>query len=212
MWAIFYLIIDHRLLFVFPPFPDCEKSASEMVEEQSLLVEIMKVVEKRDTLVSLLEEQRLKEKAEDRDLESMILSRGYQFHWTWTSHTARRAAAVTCKKTSLDCESLIWRSVSGSWTNACLIKPNWILPCVFLKRNKPKTKRVPFINWKWWMLDFTATEVRGLTANVLHTGAMIFLYLKPFFLFLFDSSSCFVETLNECLFRSSVNIPVAAKV
>uniref|UniRef100_A0A8C1HB17 F-actin monooxygenase n=1 Tax=Cyprinus carpio carpio TaxID=630221 RepID=A0A8C1HB17_CYPCA len=61
---------------------DCEKSASELVEEQSLLVEIMKVVEKRDKLVSLLEEQRLKEKAEDRDLESMILSRGYQFHWT----------------------------------------------------------------------------------------------------------------------------------
>ncbi|XDV53052.1 hypothetical protein PO909_021656 [Leuciscus waleckii] len=61
---------------------DCEKSASELAEEQSLLVEIMKVVERRDKLVSLLEEQRLKEKAEDRDLESMILSRGYQFHWT----------------------------------------------------------------------------------------------------------------------------------
>lgn len=64
------------------PTEDCEKSASELVEEQSLLVEIMKVVEKRDKLVSLLEEQRLKEKAEDRDLESMILSRGYHFHWT----------------------------------------------------------------------------------------------------------------------------------
>ncbi|XP_050955626.1 F-actin-monooxygenase mical2b isoform X2 [Labeo rohita] len=61
---------------------DCEKSASELSEEQGLLVEIMKVVEKRDKLVSLLEEQRLKEKAEDRDLESMILSRGYQFHWS----------------------------------------------------------------------------------------------------------------------------------
>ncbi|XP_026058052.1 F-actin-monooxygenase mical2b isoform X5 [Carassius auratus] len=61
---------------------DREKSASELTEEQSLLAEIMKVVEKRDTLVSLLEEQRLKEKAEDRDLESMILSRGYRFHWT----------------------------------------------------------------------------------------------------------------------------------
>ncbi|XP_021326192.1 F-actin-monooxygenase mical2b isoform X3 [Danio rerio] len=61
---------------------DCEKSASELVEEQNILVEIMKVVEKRDKLVSLLEEQRLKEKAEDRDLESLILSRGYQFHWT----------------------------------------------------------------------------------------------------------------------------------
>ncbi|XP_051975501.1 F-actin-monooxygenase mical2b isoform X8 [Xyrauchen texanus] len=61
---------------------DCEKSASELAEEQSLLVEIMKVVEKRDKLVGLLEEQRLKEKAEDHDLDSMILSRGYQFHWT----------------------------------------------------------------------------------------------------------------------------------
>ncbi|XP_039503823.1 protein-methionine sulfoxide oxidase mical2b isoform X3 [Pimephales promelas] len=61
---------------------DCEKSASELAEEQRLLVEIMKVVERRDKLVSLLEEQRLKEKAEDRDLEGMILSRGYQFHWT----------------------------------------------------------------------------------------------------------------------------------
>uniref|UniRef100_A0A9J8CX71 F-actin monooxygenase n=1 Tax=Cyprinus carpio carpio TaxID=630221 RepID=A0A9J8CX71_CYPCA len=61
---------------------DCEKSASELTEEQSLLVEIMKVVENRDKLVSLLEEQRLKERAEDRDLESMILSRGYRFHWT----------------------------------------------------------------------------------------------------------------------------------
>jgi len=76
------LIIDDRPIFVFSPYPDCEKSASELAEEQRLLVEIMKVVERRDKLVSLLEEQRLKEKAEDRDLEGMILSRGYKFHWT----------------------------------------------------------------------------------------------------------------------------------
>lgn len=95
MWAIFYLIIDDRPLFVFP---DCEKSASELSEEQGLLVEIMKVVEKRDKLVSLLEEQRLKEKAEDRDLESMILSRGYQFHWSWTFNTGWRSAVLTCKE------------------------------------------------------------------------------------------------------------------
>ncbi len=94
MWANFTLL----LTIVLSLFPDCEKSASELVQEQSLLVEIMKVVEKRDKLVSLLEEQRLKEKAEDRDLESMILSRGYLFHWTWTSHAGRRAAAVTCRK------------------------------------------------------------------------------------------------------------------
>lgn len=32
-------------------------------------------------LVSVLEEQRLKERAEDRDLESLVLSKGYEFHW-----------------------------------------------------------------------------------------------------------------------------------
>lgn len=42
---------------------------------------MMRTVEKRDMLVSILEEQRLKEKAEDRDLESLILSKGYEFHW-----------------------------------------------------------------------------------------------------------------------------------
>ncbi|XP_030644795.1 F-actin-monooxygenase mical2b [Chanos chanos] len=58
------------------------KSSAEQMEEQKLLVEIMKVVEKRDYLVSQLEEQRLQERAEDRDLESLVLSKGYQFHWT----------------------------------------------------------------------------------------------------------------------------------
>ncbi|KAK3535611.1 hypothetical protein QTP70_017798, partial [Hemibagrus guttatus] len=60
---------------------DCKKSAVELAEEQVLLDEVMTVVEERDRLVSLLEEQRLQEKAEDRDLESLILSKGYQFHW-----------------------------------------------------------------------------------------------------------------------------------
>ncbi|XP_058252730.1 F-actin-monooxygenase mical2b isoform X2 [Hemibagrus wyckioides] len=60
---------------------DCKKSETEMAEEQVLLNEVMKVVEERDQLVSLLEKQRLQEKAEDRDLESLILSKGYQFHW-----------------------------------------------------------------------------------------------------------------------------------
>ncbi|XP_045552926.1 protein-methionine sulfoxide oxidase mical2b isoform X7 [Salmo salar] len=61
---------------------DSRKSSSELAEEQEMLTEIMKVVERRDTLVSLLEEQRLQERAEDRDPESLVLSRGYQFHWT----------------------------------------------------------------------------------------------------------------------------------
>lgn len=46
-----------------------------------MLAELMRTVEKRDTLVSILDEQRLKERAEDRDLESLVLSKGYEFHW-----------------------------------------------------------------------------------------------------------------------------------
>ncbi|XP_034033095.1 protein-methionine sulfoxide oxidase mical2b isoform X3 [Thalassophryne amazonica] len=61
---------------------DTKKSESELQEEQEILAEIMRTVEKRDMLVSVLEEQRLKEKAEDRDLESLVLSKGYEFHWT----------------------------------------------------------------------------------------------------------------------------------
>ncbi|XP_074490198.1 F-actin-monooxygenase mical2b isoform X5 [Sebastes fasciatus] len=60
---------------------DTKKSASELQEEQDILSEIMRMVEKRDMLVAILEEQRLKEKAEDRDLESLVLSKGYDFHW-----------------------------------------------------------------------------------------------------------------------------------
>ncbi|XP_057691960.1 F-actin-monooxygenase mical2b isoform X3 [Corythoichthys intestinalis] len=60
---------------------DTKKSASELQKEQEILAEIMRTVEKRDMLVSILEEQRLMEKAEDRDLESLVLSKGYEFHW-----------------------------------------------------------------------------------------------------------------------------------
>lgn len=60
---------------------DTKKSASELQEEQVILANIMRIVEKRDRLVSVLEEQRLKERAEDRDLESLVLSKGYEFHW-----------------------------------------------------------------------------------------------------------------------------------
>ncbi|XP_070827722.1 F-actin-monooxygenase mical2b isoform X3 [Chaetodon trifascialis] len=60
---------------------DTKKSASELQEEQEILSEIMRTVEKRDMLVSILEEQRLKERAEDRDLESLVLCKGYEFHW-----------------------------------------------------------------------------------------------------------------------------------
>uniref|UniRef100_A0A671TXH7 F-actin monooxygenase n=1 Tax=Sparus aurata TaxID=8175 RepID=A0A671TXH7_SPAAU len=51
---------------------DTKKSASELQQEQEMLSEIMRTVEKRDMLVSILEEQRLKERAEDKDLESLV--------------------------------------------------------------------------------------------------------------------------------------------
>ncbi|XP_055078587.1 F-actin-monooxygenase mical2b isoform X2 [Periophthalmus magnuspinnatus] len=60
---------------------DTKKSASELQQEQEMLAEIMRTVERRDELVCALEEQRLRERAEDRDLESLLLSRGYEFHW-----------------------------------------------------------------------------------------------------------------------------------
>ncbi|XP_068170294.1 F-actin-monooxygenase mical2b-like isoform X5 [Antennarius striatus] len=60
---------------------DTKKSASELQREQEILAQLMRTVEKRDTLVSVLEEQRLRERAEDRDLESLALSGGYAFHW-----------------------------------------------------------------------------------------------------------------------------------
>uniref|UniRef100_A0AAV2KYM6 F-actin monooxygenase n=1 Tax=Knipowitschia caucasica TaxID=637954 RepID=A0AAV2KYM6_KNICA len=60
---------------------DSKKSASELRQEQQMLAEIMRTVERRDELVCAMEEQRLKERAEDRDLESLLLSRGYEFHW-----------------------------------------------------------------------------------------------------------------------------------
>ncbi|KAI1904585.1 hypothetical protein AGOR_G00007140 [Albula goreensis] len=61
---------------------DSRKSSWELAEEQEIFTEMMRVVEKRDALVSLLEEQRLKERAEDHDLESLVLTKGYQLHWT----------------------------------------------------------------------------------------------------------------------------------
>ncbi|KFV64309.1 MICAL C-terminal-like, partial [Dryobates pubescens] len=54
------------------------KNEMDLNEEDEIFTEMMKVVEERDKLVSILEEQRVKEKAEDQHFESIILSRGYQ--------------------------------------------------------------------------------------------------------------------------------------
>ncbi|XP_068004064.1 F-actin-monooxygenase MICAL2 isoform X2 [Melanerpes formicivorus] len=57
---------------------DSLKNEMDLNEEDEIFIEMMKVVEERDKLVSILEEQRVKEKAEDQHFESIILSRGYQ--------------------------------------------------------------------------------------------------------------------------------------
>ncbi|XP_068541470.1 F-actin-monooxygenase MICAL2 isoform X14 [Anas acuta] len=57
---------------------DTLKDEMDLNEEDEIFTEMMKTVEERDKLVSALEEQRVKEKAEDQHFESIILSRGYQ--------------------------------------------------------------------------------------------------------------------------------------
>ncbi|XP_067849699.1 F-actin-monooxygenase MICAL2-like [Heptranchias perlo] len=58
---------------------DSRKTEKEIAEEKQLLNEVLDVVERRDKLVVLLEEQRIQEKVENRDLESFVVAEGYQF-------------------------------------------------------------------------------------------------------------------------------------
>ncbi|XP_038637275.1 F-actin-monooxygenase MICAL3-like [Scyliorhinus canicula] len=58
------------------------KSSDELAEEKQILNEMLEVVEQRDSLVALLEEQRLREKEEDKDLEAVMLSKSYNLNWS----------------------------------------------------------------------------------------------------------------------------------
>lgn len=57
------------------------KGASELEEERLILEEMLEVVEQRDALVTLLEEQRLQHSREEQDLEAVILSKGLGLNW-----------------------------------------------------------------------------------------------------------------------------------
>ncbi|XP_035381065.1 protein-methionine sulfoxide oxidase mical3a isoform X7 [Electrophorus electricus] len=57
------------------------KTSTELAEEKRILNEMLEVVEQRDSLVALLEEQRLQEREEDRDLEAVMLSKGFSLNW-----------------------------------------------------------------------------------------------------------------------------------
>lgn len=66
----------------FNAFTDHLKTEQELGDEKKILNEMLDVVEQRDALVALLEEQRLREKEEDKDLEEVMLSKGYNLNWS----------------------------------------------------------------------------------------------------------------------------------
>ncbi|NXY43172.1 MICA3 monooxygenase, partial [Ceuthmochares aereus] len=70
------------MLRVFAISVDHLKTDEELSEEKRILNEMLEVVEQRDSLVALLEEQRLREKEEDKDLEAVMLSKGYSLNWS----------------------------------------------------------------------------------------------------------------------------------
>ncbi|XP_023372018.1 F-actin-monooxygenase MICAL2 isoform X2 [Otolemur garnettii] len=55
---------------------ESQKDENDLKEEQEIFTKMMQVIEQRDKLVDSLEEQRVKEKAEDQHFESFIFSRG----------------------------------------------------------------------------------------------------------------------------------------
>ncbi|XP_047246452.1 protein-methionine sulfoxide oxidase mical3b-like isoform X6 [Girardinichthys multiradiatus] len=58
------------------------KDEEQLAEERLILEEMLEVVEQRDALVSLLEEQRLLERQEDQDLEQVLMAGGLALSWT----------------------------------------------------------------------------------------------------------------------------------
>ncbi|XP_054380622.1 F-actin-monooxygenase MICAL2 isoform X10 [Pongo abelii] len=61
---------------------ESQKDEKDLNEEQEIFTELMQVIEQRDKLVDSLEEQRIREKAEDQHFESFVFSRGCQLSRT----------------------------------------------------------------------------------------------------------------------------------
>lgn len=85
-WAVTHskILIGSRyqnLTFLSLSSLDDMKTEKELAEEKQILSEMLEVVEQRDSLVALLEEQRLREKEEDKDLEAVMLSKGFSLNW-----------------------------------------------------------------------------------------------------------------------------------
>jgi len=77
-----YVFLALCMLTVFDISADHLKTDEELSEEKRILNEMLEVVEQRDSLVALLEEQRLREKEEDKDLEAVMLSKGFSLNWS----------------------------------------------------------------------------------------------------------------------------------
>lgn len=77
MWDVCVFDADHL------------KEDWQLVEERLILEEMLEVVEQRDCLVSLLEEQRLQGRHEDQDLEKVMMTWGLGHRWTWTIEYTR---------------------------------------------------------------------------------------------------------------------------
>ncbi|XP_054518089.2 F-actin-monooxygenase MICAL2 isoform X13 [Pan troglodytes] len=61
---------------------ESQKDEKDLNEEQEIFTELMQVIEQRDKLVDSLEEQHIREKAEDQHFESFVFSRGCQLSRT----------------------------------------------------------------------------------------------------------------------------------
>ncbi|XP_021781761.2 F-actin-monooxygenase MICAL2 isoform X12 [Papio anubis] len=61
---------------------ESQKDEKDLNEEQEIFTELMQVIEQRNKLVDSLEEQRVREKAEDQHFESFVFSRGCQLSRT----------------------------------------------------------------------------------------------------------------------------------
>ncbi|XP_078340922.1 uncharacterized protein LOC111104401 isoform X4 [Crassostrea virginica] len=58
-------------------YQDSEKTPEQAAEEKRVLDELLEVVEERDKLVAMLEEDRVREREEDRDLENIMQAKGF---------------------------------------------------------------------------------------------------------------------------------------
>lgn len=75
-------ILPETRCFSFSLPLESQKDENDLKEEREIFAEMMQVIEQRDRLVDSLEEQRIKEKAEDQRFESFIFSRGCQLSRT----------------------------------------------------------------------------------------------------------------------------------